>query len=278
MSSPQRDEVSAQDPAISPMPGAPGAGQSPGAEISMAAGDGQAGSGTAPGAGFGAGGGLPAGALPRKKDPWKATPDGRTVFRRGTPFVLWWVWVVFVIFNLVQVIIPDHDYFSLEIGAGLLALTGLAYATALRPRVIASDDGIIVHNPVRDHLIRWGAVTGVYLGDSVELACARPAPRKDKTIHCWALYSNRRSRVKQQQLGVRTWLRNSPGSSRAPAEVAELAHQDSAQLMAAELGRRASRAREAGAAPATLDSRWVWPPIAAMLLPAAALLGLVLAR
>jgi hypothetical protein len=279
MSSPQRDEVSAQGPASSPMAEDPRADVGPGATSGPAAPGGPAASRGAPRpGGFAAGSGVSAGGLPGKKNPWKATPDGRTVFRRGTPFVLWWIWIVFVIFNVAQVIIPDHDYFSLEIGAGLLALTGVAYATALRPRVIASDDGIVVHNPVRDHFVRWGALTGVYLGDSVELACARPAPRKDRTIHCWALYSSRRSRIKQQQLGVRSWLRNTSGSSRAPAEVLELATQDSAQLMAAELARRATAAREAGAPAATLESRWVWQPIVAILLPAAALLALALAK
>jgi hypothetical protein len=209
------------------------------------------------------------------KSPWKATKDGRTLFRRGTPFILWWLWVAFAIFNLVQIVIPDHNYFSLELGVGLLAVTGLAYATGLRPRVIASDEGIVVHNPVRDHLARWGAVSGVYLGDSVELSCARPAPRKDKTIYCWALYSNRRARMKQQQFGVRTLLQV---SSRAPAEARQLASQDSAQLIAGELGRRATSAREAGAPAAVLESRWAWLPIAAILLPAAALIGLLLAR
>jgi Bacterial PH domain len=251
VSSPQRDEVSAQGPG----------GSQPAAR-------GWAANGPAPGSP------LPDG-LAGGRSPWKATKDGRTVFRRGTPFILWWIWIAFAIFNVVQVIIPDHDYFSLELTAGLLAVTGVAYATALRPRVIASDDGIVVHNPIADHLVRWGAVSGVYLGDSVELNCARPAPRKDKTVYCWALYSNRRSRMKQQQLGVRSWLQT---SNRAPAEAKELASQDSAQLMAAELGRRATTARQAVAPAAVLESRWAWWPIAAIVVPAAALLGLLVAK
>jgi hypothetical protein len=251
MSSPQRDEVSAQGP---------GGGQP--------AASGWAANGPVPGSP------LPDG-LAGGSRPWKATKDGRTVFRRGTPFILWWIWIAFVIFNVIQVIIPDHDYFSLELTAGLLAVTGVAYATALRPRVIASDEGIVVHNPIADHLARWGAVSGVYLGDSVELNCARPTPRKDKTVYCWALYSNRRSRMKQQQFGVRSWLHT---SNRAPVEARELASQDSAQLMAAELGRRATTARQAGAPAAVLESRWAWWPIAAMVVPAAALVGLLVAK
>jgi len=213
--------------------------------------------------------------LPGSRRPWKTADDGRTVFRRVTPLVLWWIWVAFALFNLIQVIIPDHDYFSLDLAAGLLALTGVAYATALRPRLIADDDGILVLNPVRDHLIRWGAVNGVFLGDSVELTCARAAPLKDKTVYCWALYSGRRSRQKQQQLGVRSWSRH---AGRASAEANELASQDASQLMAAELGRRSTRAREAGAPAAALSSRWAWLPVSCVLVPAVALLVLVLAR
>lgn len=211
---------------------------------------------------------------PGGKLPWKTVGD-RTVFRRLAPLVLWWIWVAFALFNVIQIVIPDHDYFSLELAAGLLAVTGLAYATGLRPRVIADSDGLEVRNPVRDHIVRWGAVSGVYVGDSVELACARPAPRGDKTIYCWALYSGRRSRLKQQQLGVRSWR----VSSRVPAEARELATTpDAAQVIAAEIGRRSAAAREAGLPGATLDSRWAWLPVSTMLVPLAALIALLLAR
>lgn len=209
---------------------------------------------------------------PGTSAPWKQSPDGTAVFRRLAPLVLWWVWVAFAIFNFVQVVIPDHDYFSAEMAAGLLALTGVAYATALRPRLVADDAGVVVKNPVRDHVIRWGAVRGVYLGDSVELSCAREEPRKDKTIYCWALYSGRRSKLKSQQLGVRSWSRMSPRGAAAP----EPAATDPAQLMAAELGRRSNAARQAGAPAATLESRWALLPVAAIVVPAAALIVLLL--
>jgi Bacterial PH domain len=213
------------------------------------------------------------GPLPGTQRPWKVTADGRTVFRRATPLILWWAWVAFAIFNLVQVIVPDHDYFSIELVAGLLAVTGVAYATTLRPRVIADEDGILVRNPLRDHLIGWGGVNGVYLGDSVELSCARPEPRKDKTVYCWALYTNRRRRTKSQQLGVRSWTR--PASRAAAA--GEVPAEDAGHLMATELGRLSAEAREAGAPAAIVESRWAWLPVALILIPAAALLALALA-
>ena len=207
--------------------------------------------------------------------PGKASADGKTVYRRMTPIVLWWIWVVFLVFNVVQVIVPDHDYFSLELAAGLLTATGVAYATALRPRVIADSEGLVVHNPVADHIVRWGAVKGVYLGDSVELSCTRPDPDGEKTVYCWALYSGRRSRLKSQQLGVRSWGRM---VSRTPAGGNEVQEQDAAQLIAADLGRRSTKARQSGVPAATLETRWAWLPIAGMVVPAVLLCVLLLIK
>ncbi len=222
----------------------------------------------------------PAGATAASSTPWKKAADGRTVFRRGTPFVLWWVWVAFAIYNVAQIAIPDHDYFSLELSAGLLAVTALIYACTVRPRVLADDEGVLVHNPFRDHRIRWGALTGVYLGDSVELGCARPAPQKEKTIYCWALHSGRRSRMKARMRAERDRPRAYGSGTRrgAQAEVQELARKDIVQLMAAEIGRRLTGARQRGVPDAVLESTWAWWPLVYFLVPAALLLGLVLGR
>ena len=197
------------------------------------------------------------------------------MFRRPAPFILFWVWVAFVIFNLVQVVVPDHNYFSVELATGLLAVTGVTYACGLRPRVIADIDGVVVRNPFRDYLLRWGAVSGVYLGDSVELSCARQAPKKEKTVYCWALYSGRRSRLRAQQRANRNQLRM---ISRAPAEANELAKKDAVELMAAELGRQSTAARQRGVADAVLEGQWAWLPVACVVAPTLALLALILAR
>ncbi|MBO0830778.1 MAG: PH domain-containing protein, partial [Actinobacteria bacterium] len=172
--------------------------------------------------------------------------------------------------------------FSVELTVGLLAVTAVVYATTLRSRVIADDDGVCVYNPFRDHRIGWGGVNAVYLGDSVELSCARTAPAAEKTIYCWALYSGRRSRMRSQlraQRG-RNWAFGSGFGvpSRAPAEAQALASQDPVQLMAAEMGRRSTDARKRGAPAAVLESRWAWLPLVYVAVPTAALLGLVLAK
>jgi len=161
-------------------------------------------------------------------------------------------------------------------------VTGIVYATTLRPRVIADDEGLSVHNPFRDHRIGWGAVNAVYLGDSVELSCARTAPRTDKTVYCWALYSGRRSRLRARLRAERSQSRGFGGgfaaSSRAPAEAQELARRDAVQLMASTISSRSADAQQRGASAAPLESAWAWVPLALVVIPAAVLLALVLAR
>ncbi|HKD87685.1 MAG TPA: PH domain-containing protein [Streptosporangiaceae bacterium] len=275
MSSQQNEAEAGADQPAAPQPSPPRP-TTPGPSGSEPAGPGSAGGANGlPAAGPPAAGQVAfGGPLPGTSNPWKEGAGGRTVFRRAGPLILWWIWVAFVLFNLIQVTINNPGYFAIELAAGLLTATGIAYATTLRPRVIATSEGLEVQNPVRDHVIKWGALNGVYLGDAVELSCFRAAPRNEKTIYCWALYSERRSRAKSQQFGLRSWSRTSSRSGTA----GEPPVRDSAQLMAAELGRRSTKAQEAGALPATLESRWAPLPIAFICIPAAALLALLLAR
>jgi hypothetical protein len=229
---------------------------------------------TGPGAGGGSSFGAPSAG---SKQRWKSADGGKAVFRHSAPIVLWWLWVAFTLFNVIDLAFGSRHYTSLVIVVMLLLVTGVMYACALHPRVVADDDGVVVYNPLQEHRAPWGAVSGVFLGESLEFICARPTGKKEKTIHCWALYSGRRSRMRSQ-LQRSTWLPKAAVSDRAPAEARELAGKPVAELMAAELGGRATAARERGAQGGVLTSRWAWQPIAAIVVPAAALLALVLAR
>ena len=205
----------------------------------------------------------------------KATPDGKILYRGLTPIVLAWAWLAFVVFCLADIVIPAHSYLSLEVVAGLLTVTALVYACAVRPRVVADDESVLVHNPFRDYHLRWGAVTGVFLGDSVEFSCARPAPKKDKTIYCWALYTARRSRMRSE---MQRSLIKVGRSARLARQSADLQRKDVVQLMAVELGRRCKDARGRGVPEAVLESQWAWRPLVSTLVLAAATLALILLR
>jgi hypothetical protein len=194
------------------------------------------------------------------------------VFRHSTPMVIFWAWVAFAVANFVDIAVTDSGLTLLKVGVGLLAVTGIAYATTLHSRVQTDDHGVTIFNPLRKHRAPWGAVEGIYLGDSVEFVCHRPAPKKTKTIYSWALYSSRRSRARSQMQRGFFSTRRVEVSSRAPSEAAELAKTASAQLMASELGRLAVQARDRGAREAVLASTWSWRPLLAMIAPIALLI------
>lgn len=261
------------------------------------AGAGQAAAGVSRGAG---------GSTSILKSAWRTTEDGRTIFRLMPPLVLWWVWVAFALANVIDLIIQSHNWFSVEVAAVLLLVTGLMYVCTLRPRVITDASGLTVLNPFRDYQVPWGGVSGVYLGDSVEIQCERPAPRPEKTVYSWALYSPRRSRARaelrsgagarkrRQRYDYRAQRRyeNGPGQTweagasrpatpsfaRMPDRARELASQHPSHVMAAELARRCDAAREAGVAGGVVRGRWAWLPIASVVLPVALLIAVIVAH
>lgn len=219
------------------------------------------------------------GGQPGPRRLWKARPDGRSVFRHPAPLVLWWAWVAFALINICYLIVDGLSIYSVRGIGALLVVTGVLYACALHARVEADDEGITIYNPLRDHRAPWGAVEAVTLGDSVEFACARQAPKKAKKICSWALYSSRRSRARRQMYRAMFPALGPRGiSSRAPAEAAELAGQQPSQIMTAELGRRAAAARGRGSSGGVLHSTVAWLPVAAIAVPAVLLLIAFLVR
>jgi hypothetical protein len=240
------------------------------------------------------------------KSAWRTTEDGRTIFRLMPPLVLWWVWVAFALANIIDLAIQSHSWFAVQVTAVLLVVTGLMYVCTLRPRVISDDAGLTVLNPFRDYRVPWGGVAGVYLGDSVEIQCERPAPKPEKTVYSWALYSPRRSRARAELrsgTGARKWRqrhdyraqrrydiapgetweaganrRETPSFARMPDKARELASQHPSHVMAAELARRCDAARGAGAAGGVVEGHWAWLPIAAVLVPIALMISVIAAH
>jgi Bacterial PH domain len=225
------------------------------------------------------------------------------VFRLTTPVVLWWVWVVFAVANITDLLIqgsPAHTV--LRIGAILLVITGCVYALALRPRVIAGASGITIRNPFRDHQVPWTAIQGVDTGDWVKVYHTRdgsPVTAVEvpgKAIECWALYVSARmkrravrgdgipSGAPRPKYGtlplfgrgdrvVRMFgQENADASPKLPPEAKYLASLPPVKAIAVTLDARAvkERARKPEAGPVTVA--WAWLPLAAVLVPALALL------
>jgi hypothetical protein len=215
--------------------------------------------------------------------------------------VLWWVWLVFAAANIADIAIQGTSArFTVVISAVLVTITGVVYALAFRPRVIAAQTGLVIANPFRDHHVPWAAVQAVDSGDWVQVHYAAvpgaPSSAAGKTITCWALYVSAHSKRKAARATLppprrrsrrppvaTPWLPSSasadPEPSRLPEEAKYLASLPAARAIAHRLDSRAKkeRTRAKSAPSAAVTSRWVWPSLAAVALPALALLIVLLA-
>ncbi|HTW04953.1 MAG TPA: PH domain-containing protein [Streptosporangiaceae bacterium] len=194
------------------------------------------------------------------------------VFRLPGAAVAWWTWVIFAVACGADVAATGRNHTAAEIAATLVLVTGVLYACALRPRVIADSAGLTVMNPLRDHRIPWGSVAAVDLKESVQVHCVRePGAKRGKVVHSWALYSQRRSRLRSELMSHndrRRLPRSSYDGNDRAGEAQKISRQPAAQIMATQLEDMVKAARNRDAAPGPRVVTWDWRPAAAMLLPA----------
>jgi Bacterial PH domain len=225
------------------------------------------------------------------------------VFRSPAAVVIWWVWLLFAVGNLVDLAVQGRDHVSLVAACTLLLVTGIVYVSAQRPRVVAGPAGLTIVNPVREHRVGWAAVAGADPAGLLRVRCEWPDGRGEgrRVIYAWAVHSSRRSQLTAELrtqrrarrgadgvgglgFGGSGWSGSAGWSGRAglaaePAAEPDPLRLDAGQVVAA-LTERADRARREDA-PVTLAtapvSVWQWPAIAAVLVPALAVLIAALA-
>jgi hypothetical protein len=227
--------------------------------------------------------------------------QAREVFRLAPPVILWWVWLAFVVANIADFAIQGAHGSSARfviVVAGILAtITGLVYALAFRPRVIADQVGLAIVNPFRDHRVPWAAIQTVDTGDWVRVhyapdgdATGARSSAASRSISCWALYVSARTKRKAARppRPRRSWLNPSlpgwldkgaggEGGSRLSAEAKYLASLPPAKAIASRLDTRAAKERARGEHTGPVTARWAWPPLVAVTVPALALLIIALA-
>ena len=80
------------------------------------------------------------------------------------------MWVAFAVANVADFALQGASArFAIVVSAILLTITGLAYALALRPRVIAEPSGLTIVNPFRDYHVPWAAIQAVDTGEWVRV-------------------------------------------------------------------------------------------------------------
>lgn len=195
------------------------------------------------------------------------------VFRSPLAPVVWWVWLVFAAANLIDLALQGHDHFSAVVATILVLITGVAYVTAFRPRVLAGKD-LSIQNPLHDYKVPWASVTSVDLGDSLQVHCQwqEAGATRTKTLYGWAVHSPKRSRlraeVRARRRSYRSHPQQPPGYAQLPPQAKTLLGRTDAETIAALLEERMAAARQ-GDEPATRPvSRWDWLSVAALVLPA----------
>jgi Bacterial PH domain len=226
-----------------------------------------------------------------------AVPDQQDpeVFRSPAAVVIWWVWLLFAVGNLIDLAVQGRSRASLVAAVSLLVITGIVYVSAQRPRVVAVAAGLTIVNPLRDHRVGWAAVAGADPAELLRVRCEWPDgnAQQRRVIYAWAVLSSRRSELAAERRAQRRAQRAAGGfglgfgfggsawSGRpAAADAPEPAplHLDAARVAAA-LTERAEQARRdaPGALAAAPVSAWHWPAVAAVVVPALALLIAALA-
>ena len=149
------------------------------------------------------------------------SPDKPQVFRSPTAVVVWVVWLLFAVGNWIDLAVQGRDHAAAVAAAILLLVTGAAYVTAQRPRVIADSGGVTVRNPLRDHRVGWAQVAKVDLADLLRVHCEWGGPAdaasggraQRKVISAWAVHYSRRRQYAAEIKSRRT--ARSPGLGRS---------------------------------------------------------------
>jgi hypothetical protein len=201
--------------------------------------------------------------------------------------VIWWVWLLFAVANLVDLAVQGRDHLSVVAAFILLLITGVMYATALRPRIVAGEE-LTIANPLREHRVGWAAVAGFDSTDLVRVRCEWPlgsaedAGTAKRAIYSWALHSSRRrlvtARMRTERSRVRPARAGAFGApARYPADdqpptIADTEHAVTALNALAEQAHAATPGQRAHPPLST----WSWQGLAAILIPALALVIAIL--
>jgi len=215
------------------------------------------------------------------------TPRPKT-FRSPFTVAIWWLWVLFAVGNLIDIIVQGRDHGSVVAAFVLVLITGVAYTAAQRPRIVAGPAGLLIANPLRDHRVGWAAVAGIDAAELVRVRCRWPLDdggTGSQAFYSWAVHSSRRKQAAARMRAQRQAAR-ARGAGRGfgggfggfgtppevrhtpPAPTGADADHVISQLTALADEAQAAAPDERAVPPA---SSWNWLAIAAIVVPALAL-------
>ncbi|MEV4115775.1 hypothetical protein [Nonomuraea sp. NPDC049695] len=188
----------------------------------------------------------------------------KQIYRSRTAFVLGWVWLAFVAFNVWDLIAHYTGKASLVALAVLGALTALVYVVALRPATVFTEEGLLGRNPLRTTFLPWASVGDVTVSHSINVEYG-----DGQVLRLWTPMSSARERARAQRRGAprqtRGRYRTEPTLSKAEQAAAEaFAGKTHADWVGEQIRERAesARYRDQEAAPGRVT--WSYDAIAVL--------------
>ncbi|WP_083948469.1 PH domain-containing protein [Thermobifida cellulosilytica] len=114
-----------------------------------------------------------------------------TTFRQPVSHVLGWAWVVISVFLLVDLVVRGTDFRAVVSGAVLLVTVGAVYVLAVRPKVVATEEGVRLVNPLREVFVPWADFTWADVTDVLRVHAG------DQVFRSWSLRENKRAEVRR---------------------------------------------------------------------------------
>ncbi|MGN9836698.1 hypothetical protein ACTMTI_01115 [Nonomuraea sp. H19] len=179
----------------------------------------------------------------------------KQTYRSRAAFVLGWVWLAFVAFNVWDLITKYNGKPSLVALAVLGALTAVVYLVALRPATVFREAALVGRNPLRTAVVPWAAVEDVTVSHAISVHYG-----DDQVLRLWTPMSSARERATAQRRGMprpqRGRLRTEPAMTKAEQAAAEaFAGKTHADWVGEQIRERAesARRRAESAAPAQVS-------------------------
>ncbi|QFY06256.1 hypothetical protein GBF35_05800 [Nonomuraea phyllanthi] len=201
----------------------------------------------------------------------------KQTYRSRTAFVLGWVWLAFVAFNVWDLIAHYTGQASMVALAVLGALTALVYVVALRPATVFTEGELVGRNPLRTTYLPWASVEDVTVSHSINVE-----HRGGRVLRLWTPMSTARERAKAQRRSAprqqRGRYRTEPTLSRSEqAAVDAFAGKTHADWVGEQIRDRAeaARRRDEEATPARVT--WSYDAIAAVVAAVALVVAAILA-
>jgi hypothetical protein len=129
-------------------------------------------------------------------------------------------WVVIAVLLLLDVVLRGQDRMAWIAGAVLVLSIAVVYLVWLRPRVVSTERGIRMVNPLRETFVPWAAVRWVDVVDVLRVHTP------ERVFRSWPLRETKRAKVRENMRRESGYL--DPDDDRDPTQMrpVELAARD----------------------------------------------------